>query len=297
MIGVSPSPIRTNSSSSLRKQVAAIRRGVHSSLLPGVVAACLRAGAEIQRHVALGFETFTKGDESPVTAADHAAEAVLLDALGGLDPDTPIVAEEEVAAGRIPKVGRRFWLVDPLDGTRDFVRGGHDYTVNAGLVVDGAPVLGVVYAPALGRLFFGATGREVGAGAWLAEGRGTPGAVGEARPIRVRQAGAWLTVTASKSHGTSSLDRYLATLPVGERLNTGSSLKFGLVAAGEADVYPRTGPTMEWDTAAGHAVLLAAGGLMLAPDGSPFAYGKPGFLNGAFVATGGWEPPPIGPYA
>lgn len=264
-----------------------------SPLLDGVVAACLRAGAEIQRHVALGFETFTKGDESPVTAADHAAEAVLLDALGGLDPDTPVVAEEEVAAGRTPQVGSRFWLVDPLDGTREFVRGGHDYTVNAGLVVDGAPVLGVVYAPALGRLFWG----EAGAGAWLAEGRDTPGEVGAARAIRVRAPGARLTVVASKSHGTSSLERYLAGVPVGERVNTGSSLKFALVAAGEADLYPRTGPTMEWDTAAGHAVLLAAGGRMLAPDGSPFAYGKPGFLNGAFVATGGFAPPPIGPFA
>ena len=265
-----------------------------SPFLAGVVAACLRAGAEIERHKALGFETFTKGDESPVTAADHAAEAVLLDALGALDPDTPVVAEEEVAAGRIPLVGHRFWLVDPLDGTRDFVRGGHDYTVNAGLVVDGAPVLGVVYAPALGRLFYG----EVGAGgAWLAQGRDTPGAVGPARSIRVRAPGDRIAVTATKSHGSSALERYIATLPVGERLHTGSSLKFGLLAAGEADLYPRTGPTMEWDTAAGDAVLRAAGGRTLGPDGAPFAYGKPGFRNGAFVATGGWEPPPIAAFA
>ena len=244
-----------------------------SPLLAGVVAACLRAGAEVERHRRLGFEVVTKGDESPVTAADHAAEAVLLDALGALDPDTPVVAEEECAAGRTPAVGRRFWLVDPLDGTRDFVRGGHDYTVNAGLVVDGAPVLGVVYAPALGRLFWGAAGE----GAWLAQGRDTPGAVGPARAIRVRPPGERLTVTATKSHGSSALERYVAALPVGERLHTGSSLKFALLAAGDA-------------------VLRAAGGMTYGPDGAPFAYGKPGFRNGAFVATGGFAPPPIGTF-
>ena len=243
-------------------------------------------------HVRLGFEVTSKADESPVTAADHAAEAILLDAIQALAPDTPIVAEEEVAAGRTPDVGRRFFLVDPLDGTREFVRGGTDYTVNVGLVEDGEAVLGVVYAPALGRLFAG----EAGGGAFLAEGT-VPGEVGARRPIRVRAPGERLTVTASKSHGTSGTERYLATLPVGERLVTGSSLKLGLLAAGEADLYPRVGPTMEWDTAAGHAVLSAAGGRMLAPDGSPFRYGKPGFRNTAFVATGLYDPPPIGPFA
>ena len=267
-----------------------------SPLLLGVAAACLRAGAEIMRHVELGFETITKADESPVTAADHAAEAVLLDALGALAPDTPIVAEEEVAAGRTPRVGRRFWLVDPLDGTREFVRGGSDYTVNAGLVEDGAPVLGVVYAPALGRLFAGETA-GADAGAWLAEGRATPGVVGDWRPIRVRTPGARLVVTASRSHGSSALDRYIAALPPHERVAAGSSLKYGVLAAGEADVYPRTGPTMEWDTAAGDAVLRAAGGRTLGPDGSLFRYGKPGFRNGPFVATGPFEPPPIGAFA
>ena len=262
------------------------------NLLDGIVAACLRAGAEIMRHVELGFETLTKADESPVTAADHAAEAVLLDALQALAPDTPIVAEEEVAAGRTPVVERRFFLVDPLDGTREFVRGGKDYTVNVGLVQDGAPVLGVVYAPALGRLFAGGSGL----GAFQATGA-VAGQVGARRPIRVRTPGARLTVTASKSHGTSGVERYLAALPVGERLATGSSLKLGLLAAGEADLYPRTGPTMEWDTAAGDAVLRAAGGRMLGPDGSVFLYGKPGFRNGAFVATGLYDPPPIGPFA
>ena len=263
-----------------------------SPLLDGIVAACLRAGAEIMRHVELGFETITKADESPVTAADHAAEALLLDALGALAPDTPVVAEEEVAAGRTPAVGRRYFLVDPLDGTREFVRGGKDYTVNVGLIEDGAPVLGVVYAPALGRLFAG----EVGRGAWLAEGAATPGEVGARRAIRVRAPATPLVVTASRSHGSSALDRYIAALPPHERIATGSSLKYGVLAAGEADLYPRTGPTMEWDTAAGDAVLRAAGGRTLAPDGSLFRYGKPGFRNGPFVATGPYDPPPIGPF-
>ena len=245
------------------------------------------------RHVELGFETLTKADESPVTAADHAAEAILLEALGALAPGTPVVAEEEAAAGRTPRIGGRFFLVDPLDGTREFVRGGTDYTVNVGLVENGAPVLGVVYAPALGRLFSG----EVGRGAWLAEGTATPGAVGEPRAIRVRAPGATLTVTASRSHGSSALDRYIAALPTHERVATGSSLKYGVLAAGEADLYPRTGPTMEWDTAAGDAVLRAAGGRTLAPDGSLFRYGKPGFRNGPFVATGPFDPPPIGRFA
>ncbi len=272
-----------------------------SPLLDGVAAACLRAGAEILRHVAQGFETVVKADESPVTAADHAAEAVLLDALAALAPDTPVVAEEEVAAGRTPQVGRRFFLVDPLDGTREFVRGGTDYTVNVGLVEDGSPVLGVVYAPALGRLFLGeagdGAGDGAGGGAWLAEGAGTPGEVGARRAIRVRTPGATLGVVASRSHGSSALDRYIAALPPHERVATGSSLKYGVLAAGEADLYPRTGPTMEWDTAAGDAVLRAAGGRTLAPDGSLFRYGKPGFRNGPFVATGPFEPPPIGPFA
>ena len=164
------------------------------ALLDGLVTACLRAGAEIQRHVELGFETLTKADESPVTAADHAAEAILLDAIQGLAPDVPIVAEEEVAAGRTPAVGARFFLVDPLDGTREFVRGGKDYTVNVGLVEDGAPVLGVVYAPALGRLFAGGAGL----GAFMAAGS-IAGEVGARRPIRVRTPGARLTVTASRA--------------------------------------------------------------------------------------------------
>ena len=209
-------------------------------LLDPIVAACLRAGAEIARHVALGFEVVSKADESPVTAADHAAEAILLDALGALAPDVPVVAEEEVAAGRTPRVGARFFLVDPLDGTREFARGGRDYTVNVGLVEDGAPVLGVVYAPALGRLFAGV----VGEGAFTAEGAAA-GEVGARRPIHVRTPGERLTVVASRSHANPGLDRYLQGLPVARRVDTGSSLKFGLVAAGEADLYPRTGPTME----------------------------------------------------
>ena len=256
------------------------------TLLDGLIDAVQRAGDAILEVVARGFEASAKADKSPVTEADHAGETVILQALAVLAPGVPVVAEEECAAGRIPVVGARFFLVDALDGTREFVKGGQDYTVNIALVEDGAAVMGVVYAPALGRLFAGATGL----GAFQSE-RG-----GARRPIRVRAPGAKLTVVASKSHGASANERYLATLPVGVRTNVGSSLKFALVAAGEADLYPRASPTSEWDTAAGQAVLEAAGGRMFAPDGSRFRYGKPGFLNTGFVATGLFDPPPIGPF-
>jgi 3'(2'), 5'-bisphosphate nucleotidase len=264
-----------------------------TALRDGVAAAALEAGAAIWRHFEAGFEVLTKSDESPVTAADHAAEAIILAALARLDPDTPVVAEEEAAAGRIPAVGARFWLVDPLDGTREFVRKGTDFTVNIGLVEGDRPTLGVVYAPARADLFVG----DVSAGlAWRA--RVEPGvlALEGGRPLQVREPGARLVALASRSHGDPVTDRYLAALPLERRITIGSSLKFGLVAAGEADLYPRTGPTMEWDTAAGQAVLEAAGGRVIAPDGSPFRYGKPGFRNGAFVACGPFDAPPLAPF-
>ena len=263
-----------------------------AALLEGLVDAALAAGAAIQRHFDAGFTVLTKSDDSPVTAADHEAETMILAALAFLDPHTPVVAEEEAAAGRTPTVGERFYLVDPLDGTREFVRKGTDFTVNIGLMEGEAPTLGVIYAPAKSDLFVG----DVTAGvAWRS--RVEPGGQATTRtPLRVRQPGAKLTVLASRSHRDPGIEDYLAHIPVGDRIASGSSLKFCLVAAGEADLYPRTGPTMEWDTCAGQAVLAAAGGRTLGPDGEPFRYRKPGFLNGAFVATGGYEAPAIGPF-
>jgi 3'(2'), 5'-bisphosphate nucleotidase len=244
------------------------------------------AGEAILTLVRRGFDVEHKGDMSPVTEADRAAELVILAALARLAPGVPVVAEEEVAAGRIPALDDTYFLVDPLDGTKEFIRGGDDYTVNIGLIEHGSPVLGVVFSPATGRLH----GGVVGEGAWLDEGQG-------ARAIATRPRSAQMTAVASKSHLNQATVDYLQAA-VGECDYTaiGSSLKFCIVAEGCADIYPRAAPTCEWDTAAGHAVLLAAGGLVDGPDGTPLRYGKRAFLNRAFVATAGWKPPALEPY-
>src|SRR3546814_4152166 len=178
-----------------------------------------------------------------------------------LTPDIPVVAEESAAAGDVPDVsGGRFWLVDPLDGTKEFIHKRGDFTVNIGLIDAGRPVLGVVHTPVDGMVWAG----RVGAGAWEED------AGGKRRPIAVRRADPTaLTVVASKSHRNPELEAYIATMPVARSVPRGSALKLRLVARGEADVYPRSGPTMEWDTAAGHAVLLAAGGTLTTFDGRP----------------------------
>ena len=250
--------------------------------LPALVAMisdiAIRAAAEIQQVAARPFEVSEKPDTSPVTEADERAEAIILAGLKAHYPDIPVVAEEEVAAGRIPDVSAgRFFLVDPLDGTKEFINRNGEFTVNIALIEAGEPVLGVVLAPALGRLYAGA--RDLGAFVEDAEGH---------RPIRVREApDAGLTVVASRSHGDAeALARFLEGRRVAETRNAGSSLKICLVASGEADVYPRLGRTMEWDIAAGHAVLAAAGGRLVALDGSSLNYGKPGFDNPHFSAWG-----------
>ena len=257
-----------------------------AALLEACVLAAREAGAEILKLVEAGFEVETKKDESPVTVCDRAAEHIILRALAIPAPGVPIIAEEEVAAGRIPAHDDICFLVDPLDGTKEFVRGGDDYTVNIGLIVGGAPRLGVVYQPASDRLWAGLAGD----GAFVEDNSGRT-------PIRTRERGAALDAVASKSHLTQSTVDYLREA-VGEcsHISVGSSLKFCIVAEGRADIYPRLSPTSEWDTAAGHAVLLAAGGRVDGPDGTPLRYGKPAFLNLGFCATAGWEAPPIGPF-
>jgi 3'(2'), 5'-bisphosphate nucleotidase len=260
-------------------------------LLDGLVLASLEAGAAIWKVFQEDFDVLVKSDASPVTAADTAAEAVILKALAALAPDTPVVAEEEAAAGRIPEVGAAFFLVDPLDGTKEFVKRGSDFTVNIGLIQHGTPTMGVVYAPALSTLYAG----DVGVGAWMA--RAAPGGpLGPRAPMQVRPPAASLTAVASKSHNTPETEAYLAACNVTERVSIGSSLKFCLVAAGQADLYPRPSPTCEWDTAAGHAVLLAAGGRVFDVEGRPLPYGKARFFNPGFVATGAFEPPPLAGY-
>lgn len=262
-----------------------------AALLDAIVALAEAGGDIVWRHFTAGCEVLHKADESPVTAADRDAETAILAGLAQAAPGVPVVAEEEAAAGRVPDVDGAFFLVDPLDGTKEFVKRGDDFTVNIALVEQGRPTMGVVYAPARSTLYWG----DVGVGAWIAE-RAPNGVRGEARPIGVRACGGPPCAVASKSHAMPGLEEWLADAGAGSRVSVGSSLKFALVASGEADVYPRTGPTMEWDTAAGDAVLRAAGGRTLDPDGAPFRYGKPGFRNTGFVATGGYEPKPIGPY-
>jgi 3'(2'), 5'-bisphosphate nucleotidase len=252
----------------------------HQWLEPAIAIA-RRAGDLVMEVYAGDFAVRGKEDASPVTEADERAEHLIVPALQALAPDVPIVAEEAVAAGRIPEVAGRFWLVDPLDGTKEFISRNGEFTVNIALVEDGVPVLGVVLAPALGRLFAGARGH----GAFVEEG-------GQRRAIQCREVPEeGLTVVASRSHGdAAALDAFLGGRKVAALKNAGSSLKLCLVAAGEADLYPRLGRTMEWDIAAGHAVLLAAGGSVSRLTGEPLTYGKPGFDNPHFVAAGRMSP-------
>jgi 3'(2'), 5'-bisphosphate nucleotidase len=247
------------------------------ALLAAVADIARRAAAVILEVYATDFAVRGKVDASPVTEADERAEAVIVDALRALAPDVPIVAEEAVAGGATPQVGDWFWLVDPLDGTKEFISRNGEFTVNIALIHLGVPVLGVVQAPALGRLYAGVARH----GAWLEDAAGR-------RPIRCRAVPAdGLTVVASRSHGDAvALDAFLAGRKVAALANAGSSLKLCLVAAGEADLYPRLGRTMEWDIAAGHAVLLAAGGAVTDLQGRSLRYGKPGFDNPHFAARG-----------
>jgi len=258
----------------------------YATLLDDLAEAAREAGEAILEIVRRGFDVERKGDSSPVTEADRAAELIVLAALARAAPGVPVIAEEEVAAGRIPAHGETFFLVDPLDGTKEFVRGGDDYTVNIALVEGLAPKLGVVFAPATARLH----GGIVGTGAWLEQGQGR-------KPIQARQRGELMRAVASKSHlNQATIDYLAAAVGTCDYVSVGSSLKFCIVAEGGADIYPRAAPTSEWDTAAGHAVLLAAGGLVDGIDGQPLRYGKRAFLNRGFVATSGWKPPPLEPY-
>ena len=248
-----------------------------AELLESLLPVARAAGEEILQVYATEFEVRDKDDASPVTEADERAEALILPELTALTPDVPIVSEEAAAAGVLPEAGSRFWLVDPLDGTKEFVSRNGEFTVNIALVEDGRPVLGVVLCPALGRLYAGA----VGEGAFVEDEEGR-------REIACRRPPAdGLTIVSSRSHGDAdALEAFLAGRPVASSVPAGSSLKFCLVAAGEADLYPRLGRTMEWDTAAGHAVVSAAGGRVSAVGGGELGYGKPGFENPHFVAEG-----------
>ncbi|MGH8229905.1 MAG: 3'(2'),5'-bisphosphate nucleotidase CysQ [Steroidobacteraceae bacterium] len=264
-------------------------------LLEALIGAALEAGRAVEAIRRGGFELREKPDASPVTTADHAAEAIILDRLRRCAAGYPVVAEEEAAAGRAPGSAEEFFLVDPLDGTKEFIAGRTEYTVNIALVRGGLPVLGVVHAPALGLVYAGDTAaRRAFRCASSGSADAAPASPGARETIRVRPVPeGGVVAVASRSHATPATDAYLARAQVTERISIGSSLKFCVVAEGRADLYPRLGTTMEWDTAAGHAVLLAAGGCVAAADGAALRYGKPDYRNGWFVAAGALTPLPI----
>ncbi|WP_273726000.1 3'(2'),5'-bisphosphate nucleotidase CysQ [Brucella gallinifaecis] len=254
--------------------------------------AALEAGRVIIKHYTDGCAVHSKEDQSPVTEADQAAEAIILSALASFAPDIPVVAEEEAAAGRLPAhLGRKFFLIDPLDGTREFLLRNGDFTVNIALIEDGVPVLGLVYAPVRNVLYVGARqgAQEVATSA--------DHHIISRRSIAARIAPPEKVVVCSRSHVTPETEQFLKNNQIGECVSVGSSLKFCMIARGEADLYPRFGPTMEWDTAAGDAVLRAAGGMTTTLDGKPMIYGMrsdgsvKGFANPDFVAFGAGEAP------
>lgn len=248
----------------------------------------LSVGAVILDIYRAGPDVRLKGDKTPVTEADEAAERIILSALARDLPGIPVVAEEEAAAGRLPDISAgRFILVDPLDGTREFIGGHDDFTVNIALVEKGEPIAGVVYAPALGTAYLGAEGKAER----LAVGASFE--VSERRPIRTRLRPPAPCALISRSHNSEATIAFIEEASIPERRAVGSSLKFCLLAEGNADVYPRFGRTMEWDTAAGDAVLRAAGGITATTNGAPLTYGKreqddAPFANPNFIA---WADP------
>lgn len=250
-----------------------------SGLLASVRDVARQAGEIELRYFREGADIRRKNDGSPVTIADEEAEELIVKNLGVMTPDIPVVGEESVAAGKIPDIsGGTFWLVDPLDGTREFINGSGEFTVNIALIVDGRPVLGVVYAPVPDELY----AATVPGFAVVSFGRGAD------QTISVRPPPAeGLTVISSRSHGNAvALKNFLQGRNIKHSLTRGSSLKLCAVASGQADLYPRMGPTCEWDIAAGHAILLAAGGRVADLSGNELSYGKAAekFLNPEFVA-------------
>lgn len=264
------------------------------NLESALLATMLEAGKAVMAVFETDFEVFGKQDLSPVTKADQRGEEIITRALVQIAPDIPIVGEEAKSEGHCPDIsGGLFWLVDPLDGTKEFIKKGSDFTVNIGLIHNGTPIAGFVLAPAMDRLYWGI----VGEGAWVAAVEN--GEITDKQPIRARSADPdKLVIVASKSHRSRELEAWLAHFPSADHVSIGSSLKLCLIATGEADLYPRLGPTCEWDTAAAHAVLLAAGGVVTIEGGAPLEYAKDlkTFLNPWFLcqADQNFQVPAIG---
>lgn len=247
-----------------------------------LVAATQQAGDAILAIYAQDFEVELKGDNSPLTEADRAANAVLMAFLSSHHPDIPVISEETKAASYSERSQwKQFWLVDPLDGTKEFIKKNGEFTVNVALIREGVPILGVVYRPTTGVLYLGA----VGEGAWRVESDGSAAKLAPQPHYRDLSR---IRVVASRSHLTPETLQFVENLQTAgkevEFLSAGSSLKICLVAEGKADVYPRFGPTMEWDTAAAHAVALAAGRQVnQAATGDPLVYNKENLLNPHFI--------------
>ena len=251
----------------------------------------LAAGELIMQVYETDFDVANKDDKSPVTEADERAEKLILAGLHEADPELVVIAEESVAAGHVPEHGARFCLVDPLDGTKEFINKRGEFTVNIAIIEHGRPVMGVVYAPALDRLFVA----EGPGSAWQASAKPGAGIAGitDRKPLSIRRVpAAGVTAIASKSHRSPETDAFLDAHGVSDVISAGSSLKFCLIAAGEADLYPRMGRTMEWDTAAGQAVAEAAGARVLTETGEPLLYGKRerGYDNPHFIVYGDVTP-------
>ncbi|MEL7231052.1 MAG: 3'(2'),5'-bisphosphate nucleotidase CysQ [Pseudomonadota bacterium] len=247
----------------------------------------LQAGALVMQVYQSDFKVDHKDDKSPVTEADQRAEKLILAELAKVAPDLKVIAEESVSEGHIPDHGVRFALVDPVDGTREFINKSGEFTVNVGIIEHGKPIMGVVFAPALKRLFVAESPFK----GWEAKVEaGAPVPTAERRkPLSIRKAPeAGLTAIASASHRSAETNAFLEKQNVAEIISAGSSLKFCLIAAGEADLYPRHGRTMEWDTAAGHAVAQAAGARVSTLEGEPLRYGKTerGYDNPHFIVWG-----------
>jgi 3'(2'), 5'-bisphosphate nucleotidase len=255
------------------------------SLAPELARLAARAGQLILGLAEDELDIRSKTDHSPVTAADVRAEDMLLEELGRILPGVPILAEESAARGAIPPVSTNFLVIDPLDGTKEFVSGRPEYTVNIGLIEGGRPALGVLHTPALGRTYWGAPG----IGAFRAEhDRGGLPTLDRFGPIGTRPFASPPVALKSRGHNDAATEAFLDRVGAQDRRRLGSAYKFALLAEGSADLYPRFVGTMEWDTAAGEALLTAAGGAVLTPEGGNLAYGKTGaaYVNGPFIAWG-----------
>lgn len=258
-----------------------------SRLVAPLVTLASEAGALILGTMETGLDRRLKSDRSPVTAADEAAEAMLLEGLAKLMPGVPVVAEESAAKGLVPANEPLYILVDPVDGTRELLEGRDEYTVNIGIVSDGQPIFGIIYAPARSEMFFAHNGQAFK----CAVAPGAPFIGDHAAAIHVRSQPAQLTAAISRSHPDARSEALLSTFPVTQRMMLGSSLKFARLAEGLADIYVRLASINEWDIAAGHAILEAAGGTVRSPDGGKIVYGRPeaGYKIDGFVARGAFQ--------